>query len=203
MIGGDPGARPPALSSLQPLTPPALERVIRRCLAKDPDARWQSAADVADELRWLRESGGAGAGAVVTPGRSPARRVALTIGGAVLVAAVGAAVMWLVRPTLPRPSVQHLTLDVGPADELNAGSVAAEAFFTPGGSLTAMSWAPDGQSLVFIGRRGSVQQLYVRRLDAVEARPLPGTEDATAPVVAPDGRWVAYWAGNGATRKCR
>jgi serine/threonine protein kinase len=43
---------PCPVSSLQPLTPPALERLVRKCLAKDPDARWQSASDLADELRW-------------------------------------------------------------------------------------------------------------------------------------------------------
>lgn len=46
---------PPPPSSLQPLTPPALDRVIRACLAKDPDERWQSAHDVMSELRWIAE----------------------------------------------------------------------------------------------------------------------------------------------------
>jgi serine/threonine protein kinase len=48
-------AEPVALASLQPLTPPALERVVKKCLAKAPDLRWDSAHDVADELRWIRE----------------------------------------------------------------------------------------------------------------------------------------------------
>ena len=50
-------AEPPALSSLQPQTPASLERLIRRCLAKDPDDRWQTARDLAAELRWIAEAG--------------------------------------------------------------------------------------------------------------------------------------------------
>jgi Tol biopolymer transport system component len=85
---------------------------------------------------------------------------------------------------------------------LNAGGFGSPAEFlpTPGGSRTALTWTPDGQSLVFVGRRDGVQQLYVRRLDAAEARPLGGTEGAQVPAVSPDGQWVAFWA-HGAIRK--
>ena len=48
---------PPPISTLEPLTPPALERTIRVCLAKDPDERWQSASDLWNELRWISEPG--------------------------------------------------------------------------------------------------------------------------------------------------
>src|SRR5207245_11442847 len=48
---------PAPMSQVQPLTPPALEHVVRKCLTKDPDDRWQSAHDVAEELRWIGEAG--------------------------------------------------------------------------------------------------------------------------------------------------
>src|SRR5258706_11492379 len=48
---------PPAMSSLQPMTPPALDRVVRKCLSKEPDKRWQAASDVCDELKWIAEGG--------------------------------------------------------------------------------------------------------------------------------------------------
>jgi eukaryotic-like serine/threonine-protein kinase len=48
---------PPPMSSLQPMTPPALERIVKSCLAKDPDERWQSAADLARDLKWIAEPG--------------------------------------------------------------------------------------------------------------------------------------------------
>jgi len=44
---------PPSITQLQPLTPVTLERVVKKCLAKDPDDRWQSAADLASELQWM------------------------------------------------------------------------------------------------------------------------------------------------------
>jgi serine/threonine protein kinase len=47
---------PPPMSSLQPMTPPALDRVVKRCLAKEPDERWQSASDLTHELKWIAES---------------------------------------------------------------------------------------------------------------------------------------------------
>ena len=48
---------PPALTTLSPLTPASLERVVKKCLAKDPDERWQSASDLAAELKWIAEGG--------------------------------------------------------------------------------------------------------------------------------------------------
>src|SRR5262249_25007624 len=48
---------PPPMSAMQPMTPPAFERVVKTCLAKDPDDRWQSARDVANELRWIQQAG--------------------------------------------------------------------------------------------------------------------------------------------------
>ena len=48
---------PPPMSSLQPMTPPALDRVVKKCLAKEPDERWQSASDLCDELKWIAEGG--------------------------------------------------------------------------------------------------------------------------------------------------
>ena len=48
---------PPPMSSLQPMTPPALDRVVKKCLAKEPDERWQTASDLCDELKWIAEGG--------------------------------------------------------------------------------------------------------------------------------------------------
>src|SRR6266481_3458684 len=48
---------PPPISSLQPMTPPSLDRVVKKCLAKEPEKRWQAASDVCDELKWIAEQG--------------------------------------------------------------------------------------------------------------------------------------------------
>src|ERR1700674_3533639 len=50
-------AEPPSMASLTPMTPPALDRVVKRCLAKDPDRRWQTASDLCEELKWIAEGG--------------------------------------------------------------------------------------------------------------------------------------------------
>jgi predicted Ser/Thr protein kinase len=78
---------PPPLSTLQPLLPAALDRVVRKCMAKDPEARWQSTADLRDELRWISEtpSDTGAASTAPTPSRAlrkwlPAVVLALVIG---------------------------------------------------------------------------------------------------------------------------
>ena len=188
---------PPALITVQSRTPRGLDRLVRRCLAKPPDDRPDTAHDLASELRWLRESNGTEAisgRAVVSAGRRIFRAVTLSLGAATLggVFAVWASTRWF-----PSTSSQpvYVEISVRPAEELNAGGLPSIWLPTPGGSRTALMWTPDGRSLVFVGRRGGVQQLYVRHLDANEARPLAGTEGAQLAVVSPDGQWVAFWAG--------
>ena len=194
-------SQPPPLSSMQPVTPPALDRVVRKCLAKDPEARWQNAADLADELRWLRETSGiADAPGVRRPRRGRLGTGLLAAGLVVAAAGAGVGLTWLLRPAAPTPAVARLSVQVGEAEELNAGGVFEGWLPTPGGSRTAFTWTPDGQALVFVGRRGGVQQLYVRRLDAAEAHPLAGTEGAMMPAVSADGQFVAF-AAKGAIKK--
>ena len=94
--------------------------------------------------------------------------------------------MWLMRPS--GTAVAHVALPLRPAEDLGNSSS------TPGGTRTALTWTPDGQSLVFVGRQNDAPLIYVRPLDASEARPLKGTEGAYAPAVSPDGTWVAFWA---------
>ena len=89
---------------------------------------------------------------------------------------------------------------MNPPDEVHSAQDFISYTPTPGGSRTAFCWTPDGRALVFAGRRGETQQLFVRSLDADEARPLAGTDGALMPVVSADGRWVAFWA-DGAIRR--
>jgi serine/threonine-protein kinase len=197
LIGNIMNAEPPSLATLQPLTPPALDRVVKKCLGKQPDDRWDTAHDVADELRWIAQVSAVG---TTTGVPLPGRRVPaawLMAGLVAAAAAAGAAATWWLRPAqplAPTAPVAHLSLDVRPADSLEVTDG------TPGGSRTALAWTPDGQALVFVGVRAGVRQLYVRRLDASEARPLAGTEGAQEPAVSADGQWVAFFA-NGTIKK--
>jgi serine/threonine-protein kinase len=189
---------PAPLGERQPLTPPSLERLVRRCLAKDPDDRWGTAHDVAEELRWIGETAAAPT-SEDGPRRGPGLR-SLRIAGVVAFSALlSAASVWFLKLDTSPPPVVRSLLDVQPGEEVNSGGVSL-SIPTPGGSRTALVWTADGRALVFVGRRGGVQQLYVRGLDESEARPLPGTEGAQVPAVSPDGQWVAFWA-DGAIRK--
>jgi eukaryotic-like serine/threonine-protein kinase len=127
-------------------------------------------------------------------------RMALAVAGGLLLFGAGLGVMWLLRPVAPRTSVTRLSLDVRPAEELNAGWVGAVLQPIPGGVHTALAWTPDGRELVFIGRHTRRLQIYVRPLDRNEARPLEGSEGARGLAVSADGQWVAFWAG-GALKK--
>jgi serine/threonine-protein kinase len=203
LIGNIMNAEPPALATTQPLTPPSLDRVVTKCLAKHPDDRWDGAHDVADELRWLRESPGQ-----ATHSQAPSRYRRLHVAVAMAVvgfagALVAVGVLWLLGSVRADSAhVVRTSLPVRPADEVTGGSDGSW-IPTPGGSRASFAWTPDGRMLVFIGWRVASAaapaspyraQVYVRELERPEARALPGTEDARGPVaISPDGLSVAFW----------
>jgi serine/threonine-protein kinase len=191
-------SEPAPLSARQPLAPPALDRLVRRCLAKAPDDRPDTAHDLASELRGIRETIDAAAQSGGPRGRWSWRAVGWIAASIVAVALGGAGVtLWLAsrgRPMSPA-GIVRTDISVRPADELKALTRMGGWMPTPGGSRTALTWTPDGQALVFVGRRAGVQQLYVRRLDDAEARVIPNTENAEVPAVSADGKWVAFWVG--------
>jgi serine/threonine-protein kinase len=194
LIGAILNTEPAGLAMLQPLTPPSLERLVTRCLAKHPDDRWDTAHDVADELRWI---------ATVLPERAamrPAGRSrwswrAITVAG-VLGLLVGAAGVWIFRPrALAEPTaLTNSELSVTPAERLDAGRSDGTAALTRGGAFPALSLSPDGTLLVFVGRQGDTQRLFIRPLAAMVSTPLAGTEGAQIPTFSPDSQWVAFWA---------
>ena len=184
---------PAPISSLQPQVPPALEHLVEQCLAKAPDDRPDTAHDVASDLRRLRETGGV-AGATAAR-RTPRWGLHAAMAVAALLLIAAAVGLTSFPRTEPRSaSVVRATLEVRPADSMGIGDM------TAGGTRTALAWTPDAQSLVFVGRQGNVQRLYVKRLDADDARALDGTEGAETPAVSPDGQSVAFYA-NGSIRK--
>src|SRR5437879_6132552 len=88
-------SEPQPMAALQPMTPPALERVVKRCLAKDPDERWQSASDLASELNWIAEGRSQGGEAArVLAGNRRWQRASWLLAAAFFLSTVAGGVAW-------------------------------------------------------------------------------------------------------------
>jgi serine/threonine-protein kinase len=176
----------PDWSALPAATPPAIRRLIRRCLVRDVHLRLSDMATARIELR--EATTGSPEDALAPASTAPVSRTGasrlLPYGAAILLAAVtGMAVWWLTRPADPsRPQVR-LAL-VLPEDQqipmINRGVVAI---------------SPDGARVAYAAN----QRLYLRALDQASATPMPGTEAPLvqnaprSPFFSPDGQWVAYY----------
>ena len=165
-------SEPPPVSTVQPVTPPAFDRLVRTCLAKDPDERWQSAHDVKVELEGIAEGGAA------APPRARRRAwLPWAIAAAMaLVALASAFVAWRGAARESEP----LSLTVAPPD--------GSGFNAIDGPVVV---APDGRSLLV--RSEQEESLVVRRLDSFELVPVPGAERAYDPFWSPDGRHVGFF----------
>ena len=168
---------PKPLRELQPLTLPAFEHIVTRCLNKDPDERWQSATDVAEDLRWL--TAGTAAPEQKTRGRSIAP---WAVAAAIFVAALIAIfVLW---QRTPAPRV--IWSDITPPQDVRLATLEE-------GGGSAIS--PDGTRVIFVAfDKAAVSRLYVRELGSGAVRPVPATEGATYPFWSPDSRSIAFFA---------
>jgi Tol biopolymer transport system component len=162
---------PRPLSEMQPGTPRGLAEVVRTCLEKDPEKRWQSARDVKHALRWM---------AAEPPPSMPARSVRVWQGLAVLMTAIALGIgAWVFRPTAPGlPGRFEARV---PEEVISFGYISA---------------SPDGGKLAVTGTAPRERGLWVRDLDAVEWRRLPGTEGASSLFWSPDSRYVGFIVGN-------
>ena len=193
LIGNVLHTEPPRASTLARSVPPALDRIVSKCLAKDPDLRWQSAGDLADELRWIAHelSGSstaaldARAPAAGTPVRHRAIRTWLLIAAAVIAAALTAAAMKLLAPAVALSAVVRSTI-VLPVEARLAGAATGNV---------AIAISPDGTRLVYAAQpiKGP-PQLYLRRLDQFQVSPIRGTEGGSRPFFSPDGQWLGFFA---------
>ena len=174
------GTDPPDLREVAPGAPPALAALVRQCLVKDPEERWQCADDVARGLR-LVEEGAAGPGAGDRPS-SPFSRWALA-GGVVCLAAAAIGLLLSRRP----PAVEPLRFAVPPP----AGVLLPRP--TMGVSFAV---SPDGRRIVFTGGSGGGSNLWVWSAEDGQARRLEDSGGGVSPFFSPDGREVAFFAGN-------
>ena len=174
---------PELKASLPPSAHRALDRLLRKCLAKDPDDRWQSAADLASELRWideerLRLSGQTEPEAASSPGRPISRRAErlwMAATGVVILAAAGMGAWALLRPAPPVMPVRF---------SIETGGLAQ------GGGMLAVS--PDGRHVALATGQLHGNKLAIRSIDSQDLRLLPGTEGAWQPVWSPDSRSIVF-----------
>jgi Tol biopolymer transport system component len=193
LIGAILKDEPPAISTVQPHSPPALDRVVRKCLAKDPEARWQSAYDLRDELQWIAEARAHAEGSTpVVVKRSGHGRLAWVASGVCLTALL--AVVALARAgyfSQPPPD----------AGTYRSTYALPEGLRFPPPPLPSpygrFALSPDGRRLAFVATdvNGRVQ-LWVRALDTLVAEPLAGTDGALYPFWSPDSRFIAFVAQN-------
>ena len=180
---------PAPINTLKPLTPPALEHAIRRCLAKDPEERWQSARDLALELEWTAESG-TQTGIPTPAGIQRKGRLWLAWSIAALLGVVAVLTAVFYRGT--RPSAG---LPVRFQIPLSSGSGKSTS---PAAGLFALS--PNGRYLAFVAPGADGRDLlWIRALALLAPRPLSGTENVYGAAVfwSPDNRFIAFQAGAG------
>ena len=182
---------PAPIKTLQPLAPAAFDHVVTTCLAKDPDERWQSAADIARELRWVAND------APITFMAGRARGTWLE--RAAWIAVIGILLVIGMARFPPAPAATNVVtrLSVNPPVGTAFTALTSATVPTPQFALS-----PDGRTIAFIASATELgSALWVRHLDEVEARALPGTEGAQEPFWAPDGRSIGFFDGLGNAKK--
>jgi serine/threonine protein kinase len=187
LIGAIMQADPPALSASQPLTPPLLDRIVKKCLAKEPGERWQSASDIRSELQWVADAGASTALAgAIAPVRRRRETIAWTLAGLLAGAGLLLGLRWR---TAGAP------VDDRPAARLTVPSPAnwSLASARPPNRLAI---SPDGRRLAFVAENSKRERmLWIHQLDSGIAQPLANTENASSPFWSPDSRFVGFFAG--------
>jgi Tol biopolymer transport system component/tRNA A-37 threonylcarbamoyl transferase component Bud32 len=173
---------PPPPSTLRPELPPAFDAIVQGCLAKEPDARWQSAHDVGRQLETLSSLSGAQTGAAgrVSTASSyvPWIVTALAIGIAI------AALAWR-RPAAPAAG-ETVVFEIAPPPDTSL-------IETVEGNAMALS--PDGSQLAWVGVDADRRtRIWLRPLAQLDSRPLPGTEGALTLFWSPEGRAIAFFS---------
>ena len=176
-------SEPAALSTVQAMAPLALDHVVKTCLAKDPDARWQTAHDVLVELKWI--AGGGGALQVTDRAAALRFRKRAWLGwivAAVLLVTLGILVLITVLGRETARQTHAIRFAVPPPEKTTL-SPAAPAV-SPDGSLLAFLAVTEGRSII-----------WVRAIDSLVARPLAGSDLASTMFWSPDSRFLAFIAG--------
>jgi len=174
---------PVSIRSLQPEAPPDLERIILTALQKNPEERWQTAQDVALQLRWSGDSSQTGAASTAS---TPARRKSAFLLPLLLMVVAAlltfAAMRWLAPPrSAPMAASLHLWLPP---------TMRPQRFY----ESVNFALSPDGRMLCFNASTGGASALFLRSLDSFAIRKIEGTEGSTGAFWSSDGAWIAFAA---------
>src|ERR1700687_1609917 len=179
---------PQPISAVQPMSPPALDRVVQGCLAKDPDERFQTIHDVKLQLRWIAEGGSqAGVPAPVAAKRKNRERIllaALVLCGLLAAAGIAGSIIFAKKSESLRRLV--VRAQIGPPEHYS---------FTTVNISNHVEISPDRSTIAFIAEGEAKQFLWVRPLHATTAQPLAGTEGAYYPFWSPDSKFIGFFAG--------
>jgi Tol biopolymer transport system component len=182
---------PPPISSARPasgigLLPPALDHVAERCLAKNPNDRWQSARDLKSELEWVADRG-AGSGITKMQNRRRARSWA-TWSAATVVALIGL-VLILGRVSVAPGDIVRFTVPIPIGSTLSRGPI-----------TTRLAISPNGRRIAFVTTTAGVNRLWAQSLDSLTPQAL--ADGAESPFWSPDSQWVGFFApGEGQLKK--
>jgi Tol biopolymer transport system component len=179
--------QPPPVSQVAPVAPPALDHVVGVCLAKDPDARFQTAHDLLLQLKWIAKGGGAAVAPTPAVAAPPWRRaLPWALVAASLLTALATVLM---RDRTAPAALTRLQIALPPSIELA----------TSGAFSVCLS--PDGSSLAFVGIREGIRQVFQRRLDQDRIAPVPGTENAFSCAFSPNGRELLVGLGDSSLQR--
>jgi serine/threonine protein kinase len=168
---------PEPISVVKPMTPPALDHAVRNCLAKLPDERWQSASDLANELKWIGETGSqTGVAGRISAGHRRLERASWLLAALFFVAILGGgAAWWQTSNRRPRAMYFHTSVPFSAND---------------------LAISPNGRTLAMVAYSTQLNN-YALQLHEVGSRrtiPLDGTQGASYPFWSPDGKFIGFFA---------
>ena len=161
---------------------PPLDRVVRTCLAKDPDRRFQTALDLKRALQWSTSPD-----ANSQPVTSRSRLWPWTVAAVATFAALAIAGSWAASYIRRAPPVEERAIHLS----LNAPEGGQFIF---GNSVGGIALSPDGRSAAFVAARNGITMLWVMPLDGSPAAALTGTEGAAYPFWSPDNKSIAFFS---------
>jgi serine/threonine protein kinase/Tol biopolymer transport system component len=170
-------AEPPPMESLQPMAPVSLSRIVKKCLAKDPDERWQSASDLASELKWIAEGGSQANETLRVPvGRTKWAHASWILTSIFFLLSLAAGAAWWTANHRPLSAMYfHASVPFAAND---------------------LALSPDGRMLAMVGYFAPTNDymLWTNEVGSRRTTPLEGTHGSAYPFWSPDGKSVGFFA---------